>query len=302
MRAERGSSDTDEDWLPEVSDVISGNFHVMVDLTDDSDSEVCQHLQELSVTRTADHCSAQNDAESSMHPLSDSGTVLASPCPTSALPSSFNQRPPPACQPSTADDLDREQVEIPETPEATLVSLVDANEDSNQEQEEEEEQEQEAEGPDWEDSNSDRGGGVPPSRQPDAPILVSTIQLLESGMIPERQSPEAMTDHQLGSQSVSRIESPMRQAMCTGSGTCMGIQDISFLHIEGLRETVRGPEYLCVGKVWLQSSAGVPSDLLRTYRREAVRMDRLATLRSRKRMSKEVTSVQATRRKRVKQT
>ena len=38
---ERSSDDTDEDWLSEVTDIVSGNFHVMVDLTGDSDDEVC---------------------------------------------------------------------------------------------------------------------------------------------------------------------------------------------------------------------------------------------------------------------
>jgi hypothetical protein len=35
------SHDTDEDWLPDVKDIIYGNFHVMIDMTCDSDSEVC---------------------------------------------------------------------------------------------------------------------------------------------------------------------------------------------------------------------------------------------------------------------
>jgi hypothetical protein len=38
------SHDTDEDWLPDLKDVLSGNFHVMIDMTGDSDSEVCHHL------------------------------------------------------------------------------------------------------------------------------------------------------------------------------------------------------------------------------------------------------------------
>ena len=214
MRAERGSSDTDKDWLPKVSDIISGNCHVMVDLTGNSDSEVYQHSQETQcypgpLTTVARRMTPESP---SMHPRSDSGTVLASPYPTRTLPSFFNQRSPPACQPSTANDLDWEQVESPETPGATLVSLVAhmpsryhrgavavyANEDSSQEQEEE--QGRAAEGPDWEDSNSDRGGGgFPPSRQPDAPIPASTFQFLKFGMLPEGQSPEAMIDHQLGS-------------------------------------------------------------------------------------------------------
>lgn len=79
--------------------------------------------QELSIDQTTDHSGAQNDAESSpMHQLSDSGTVLVSPHPTSPQPSFFNPRPSPACQPSTADDFDWEQVEIPESPGALLAS------------------------------------------------------------------------------------------------------------------------------------------------------------------------------------
>lgn len=41
--------ETDEDWLPELSDIISGNFHVMIDMTGESDSEVCHCLH---TTRT----------------------------------------------------------------------------------------------------------------------------------------------------------------------------------------------------------------------------------------------------------
>ena len=40
----RRSHDTDEDWLPHVQDIFSGNFHVLIDMTGDSDSEVCHHL------------------------------------------------------------------------------------------------------------------------------------------------------------------------------------------------------------------------------------------------------------------
>jgi hypothetical protein len=39
------SHDTDEDWLPDLKDLISGNFHVMIDMTGDSDSEVRHHLR-----------------------------------------------------------------------------------------------------------------------------------------------------------------------------------------------------------------------------------------------------------------
>jgi hypothetical protein len=36
--------DIDENWLPEVQDIISGNFHVIIDMTGDSDSEVYYYL------------------------------------------------------------------------------------------------------------------------------------------------------------------------------------------------------------------------------------------------------------------
>jgi hypothetical protein len=41
---ERRSEDTDEDWLPDFKDIISGNFYVTIDMTGDSDSEVYHHL------------------------------------------------------------------------------------------------------------------------------------------------------------------------------------------------------------------------------------------------------------------
>jgi hypothetical protein len=94
----------------------------------------------------------------------------------------------------------------------------------------------------------------------------STIQLLESGLIPECPSPDAAPDYYPGIQRASRIASPGGKVACTGSGRCISIQDITSLHIEGQRETVYGPEYLCVGKMWLKADAGVPSDLLQFYR------------------------------------
>lgn len=39
------SHDTDKDWLPNLKDVLFGNFHVMIDMTGDSDSEMCHHRQ-----------------------------------------------------------------------------------------------------------------------------------------------------------------------------------------------------------------------------------------------------------------
>jgi hypothetical protein len=189
---------------------------------------------------------------------------------------------------------------------AVITQALAASTETDSVVEEQQEQEQEKEGQEWEEmSSGGGGGGFPPSRQPDAPIPTSTIQLLESGMISERQSPEAVPDHHPGTQSASRIGSPTREAACTRSGPCVGIQDITFLHVEGERETARGPEYLFVGKTWLRPGAGVPSDLLQVYRREVVRKDRLATLRTRKRTSEEVDLVKATRcpaRKKVKRT
>ena len=42
---ERQSDDTDEDWLPDLKDILSGNYSVLIDLTGDSDSEVCHHVE-----------------------------------------------------------------------------------------------------------------------------------------------------------------------------------------------------------------------------------------------------------------
>ena len=41
---EQKSDDTGEEWLPDVKDVISGNYSVLIDLTGDSNSEVCHHV------------------------------------------------------------------------------------------------------------------------------------------------------------------------------------------------------------------------------------------------------------------
>lgn len=53
MRAEC-RSDTDDDWPFDIRDIISGNFHIMVDLAGDSNNEACHHLQELKVTHLSD--------------------------------------------------------------------------------------------------------------------------------------------------------------------------------------------------------------------------------------------------------
>ena len=46
---ERRSIDVDEDWLPDVKDIISGDFNVLIDLTGDFDSEVCHHARKARI-------------------------------------------------------------------------------------------------------------------------------------------------------------------------------------------------------------------------------------------------------------
>lgn len=53
-RSERRSDDTDEDWLPDLNDILSGNVHVMIDLTGDLNRVVCYSLQGTRTTRSAD--------------------------------------------------------------------------------------------------------------------------------------------------------------------------------------------------------------------------------------------------------
>ena len=119
----------------------------------------------------------------------------------------------------------------------------------------------------WQETNSGGDGSIP-SRQPDAPIPTSTIQLLEFGLCSDHHSPDAVPNHCAGTPSVGHIVSPTVEGACAGGGPCVSIQDITFLHVEGRRETVCEPEYLCVGKMWLRPGAGLPSSLLQVYRRE----------------------------------
>ena len=77
-------------------------------------------------------------------------------------------------------------------------------------------------------------------------------------------------------------------------GSCVDLRDITFLHIEGHRETTSGLEYQFVGKMWLQAEMCVPFNLLQAYTREVTRRDRLTTLRIRKRTSEEVDIVEST--------
>jgi len=87
--------------------------------------------------------------------------------------------------------------------------------------------------------------------------------------------------------------SPARDFARREGGICVNVGDVTFLHVEGHRETASGPEYLLMGTMWLRADAGVPFDLLRAYGREINRGDRLATLRMRKRTSEEVDMVKA---------
>jgi hypothetical protein len=41
--------DTDEVWLPEAKDIITGNFRVMIDMTGNLDSEVCHQLHTIKI-------------------------------------------------------------------------------------------------------------------------------------------------------------------------------------------------------------------------------------------------------------
>ena len=101
----------------------------------------------------------------------------------------------------------------------------------------------------------------------------STIQLLESGLFPDRQSPKDVPNLHPETQDASRIVAPAGKFACTGSRACVGIQDITFLHVEGQRDAVCEPEYLCVGKMGLRHGADLPYNHLRVYRREVARKD-----------------------------
>jgi hypothetical protein len=138
------------------------------------------------------------------------------------------------------------------------------------------------------------GSDLPPSSRPDTPIASSPIPVLESGTILEDQSAEAVQECTPRAQIASRAMSPARDFACPERGSSVNVRDVTFLHAEGHRETASGPEYQFVGKIWLRADVGVPFDLLRAYRREIARKNRLATLRTRKRPSEEVDMVEAT--------
>jgi hypothetical protein len=320
---ERSSHDTDENWLPDFNDMISGNFHVMIDMTGDLDSAVCHHLHTHPRSSWGTNFGgAQDDAESSSrYQQSDLGTDPATANPTRPQSSLCGERPPWACPPPKAvNSIDLEQPEIPESSGAIQVCpaisvpscrhsdgdggggsaaataiteaiAADTEEDSSvEEQQDQEKEEQEREG-----TNND-GSSFPPSRQPEALIPASTVQVLESSLISQRRSPEVVQGYRTQTQAASSIMLPVREVACTDSGSCISIQDITFLRVKGQREAAYGPEYQFVAKMWLRPGAGIPSDLLHVYRRDVARQARLATLRTRKRMSEEAGVVKVKRR------
>ena len=164
---------------------------------------------------------AQDDAESSFrYPRSDARTHLAIAKPTRSEPPPYSERPLWAGQPLEAvNNLDLEQAEIPESPSAiqgclavsipsrhpsdgddgggsaaitaiTETVAVYTEEDSSvEEQQDQVKAEQEGEG------TIGDGGRFPPSRQPEAPILTSTVRVLESSLVSTRHSPEFVQGH-----------------------------------------------------------------------------------------------------------
>ena len=44
VQRERRGSEVDEDWLPDLEDIFSGKYVTLIDLTGDSESEVCHYL------------------------------------------------------------------------------------------------------------------------------------------------------------------------------------------------------------------------------------------------------------------
>ena len=118
--------------------------------------------------------------------------------------------------------------------------------------EREKQEEQEDNTGDWEDSCSDRSDNIL-SGQPDASIPLSTIPLLATALVSEPQSLTAVPDG-TRSDCVARVASPAEELAITDRPH-INIQDVTFLRVEGQRETPRGPEYLFVGEMWLQPAA-----------------------------------------------
>ena len=226
---------------------------------------------------------------------SSEATNLAIP-PSMLEPSLFGNRPFAANHPSQAvHSLGSEEMEIPESPSTVRVSPAASVERRHNNRNSSEgptataavtqvipphtEVEDQPEGQEQGQEEPDSSGGdPPPSRQPDTPIPSSLIRVLESGTILESQSAEAVQECRPRAQTASRAASPARDFARPEGGICVNIGDITFLHVEDHRETASGPEYLFMGKMWLGADAGVPFDLLRAYRREITRGDRLAVV------------------------
>ena len=81
---------------------------------------------------------------------------------------------------------------------------------------------------------------------------------------------------------------PIRESAYPEGGLYVNIKEVTFLYVKGYQEIASGPKYLFVDKMWLTADAGVPFDLLRAYRRVIIQVNRLITLRTRKRVNKEV--------------
>ena len=267
----------------------------------------------LGSSRGTNFVGTQHDAESSSRsPRSDAGTHLTAVEPTRSQQSPNGERPLWAGQPPKAViSLDFEQAEIPESPSAiqgspamsvpsrhpsdgdsggasaAITTITEAvavytEEDSSvEEQQDQEKEEQERE------RTVGDGGRFPPSRQSEAPISTSTLRVLKSSLVSTRQSPEVVQGCYAQTQTTSPIMLPAREVTCTESRSCIAIQDITFLRVEGQREAANGPESHFVTKIWLRPGAGIPSDLLHAYRRDVARRARLSTLRIRKPMSEE---------------
>ena len=104
---------------------------------------------------------------------------------------------------------------------------------------------------------------------------------------------EAVQECRPRAQIESRAVSPARDFARPEGGIHVNVGDVTFLHVEGHRETASGPKYLFMGKMWLGADAGLPFDLLRAYTRDIARKDRLATLRIRKRTHEKADTVKA---------
>jgi hypothetical protein len=253
------SHDIDGDWLPDVKDIFSGNFHVMIDMTHDSDSEVCHHFHNQQDHYETLILVAQDKAEfSSRYLQSDAGIhpITADPTPPQSSP--HGKRPFWACQPPTAaNSIDASQAEIPEIPGANQVHPAasgpshgpnDRDDGGNlaataaiteavagyseEDGSVEEQQGQEKDKQQRVRTNSD-GDRFPPSRQPAAPIPTFAASVLESSVISTRRKHEVVQACCTRTRAASPIMSPARAVAYTERRLCIDIQDITFLRVGG---------------------------------------------------------------------